>query len=262
MAAQSLVLKSFSQPYQTFQTNSVGTLNLLENLRKLNFKSNVIIVTSDKCYRNNGHNIMKEDSPLGGDDPYSASKASAEIIFKSYSNLLINSNVKALSVRAGNVIGGGDWNEDRLIPDFIRAWNQNQKLIVRNLKAQRPWQHVLDCLYGYLLSAYNLEKNPELHGESFNFAPLNQSIHVKDLLEILRKEFPEVKLDSISDNRTQEKNALLIDTSKARKLLSWQEKLETIEAIKRTSYWYKEYFKDPAKANNITINQIEEYLSI
>ncbi|MAZ48485.1 MAG: CDP-glucose 4,6-dehydratase [Halobacteriovoraceae bacterium] len=262
MAAQSLVLKSFTKPFETFQTNTVGTLNLLENLRELNFQTNVIIVTSDKCYRNHDYNRMSEDSPLGGDDPYSASKAGAEIIFHSYANLLKDSNVQAISVRAGNVIGGGDWNENRLVPDFIKAWDQNQKLFVRNYNGQRPWQHVLDCLNAYLLSAYHLERRPELHGESFNFAPLNQSIEVRKVIEILKQEFPEVILHSEANTGTYEKKALLLDTSKARSLISWQEKLESVEAIRLTSFWYKEYFKNPDKANQITINQLEEYLSL
>ena len=177
LAAQSLVKESYNSPIQTFQSNTIGTLNVLECIRNLSKKCISIIITSDKSYKNLELNRgYKENDILGGKDPYSASKASAELIIQFYINSFFSSksNNKIVAIaRAGNVIGGGDWSKNRLIPDCVKAWSKNKIAIIRNPKSTRPWQHVLEALRGYLNLAIKLSKNSNLHGEAFNFGPKN-----------------------------------------------------------------------------------------
>ena len=167
LAAQALVCKSFLSPIQTFNSNTIGTLNLLQSLRKLKKRCVVVVITSDKSYKNleikRGY---KEDDVLGGKDPYSASKAAAEIVLQCYSNVFYSnkSNINIAIARAGNVIGGGDWSKDRLIPDCIKSWSNKKKVILRNPFSTRPWQHVLEVLSGYLFLAHKLKKDNNLHG--------------------------------------------------------------------------------------------------
>ena len=170
-------------------TNSIGTLNILESLREIKKRCNVIIITSDKCYENieikKGY---KETDRLGGKDPYSASKASAEIILHSYYNSFIckKDNLRISIARAGNVVGGGDWSDDRLVPDIVKSWSKNKTVNIRNLKSTRPWQHVLEAIFGYLLLCYNLNKRKNLNGEAFNFGPGgNYNYSTKEVLEKL-----------------------------------------------------------------------------
>ena len=181
-AAQALVKKSFIEPYNTWTTNSLGTINILEILRKNNFKNKItaIIITSDKSYRNlEKQKAYVETDNLGGSDPYSASKASAELGLKSYIDSFLK-NKKDVSVgiaRAGNVIGGGDWSDDRLIPDCIKSWSKKKSVVIRNPKSTRPWQHVLEAINGYLIFGVKLKNNSKLDGEVFNFGPNNLLNH-------------------------------------------------------------------------------------
>ena len=175
LAAQSLVRKSYEEPIQTFLTNAIGTANVLDAAKKLSKKVNCIMITSDKVYRNfefkRGYH---ENDMLGGVDPYSASKGMAEIAIYSYVQTLMNdknTNVRIAIGRAGNVIGGGDWATDRIVPDSINAWSKKRKVILRNAKSTRPWQHVLEPLSGYLLLGALLDDNLNLNGEAFNFGP-------------------------------------------------------------------------------------------
>ena len=174
LAAQSLVKKSYTDPIETFTTNTIGTMNVLESLKKINKKFAAVIITSDKSYKNleikRGYH---EKDLLGGKDPYSASKGAAEIIIQSFVNSYFKKNKsKNIAVaRAGNVIGGGDWSENRLIPDCIKSWSVNKKAMIRNPKSTRPWQHVLEAIRGYLTLAICLYKDHKLHGEPFNFGP-------------------------------------------------------------------------------------------
>ena len=209
LAAQSLVKKSYQFPSLTWETNALGTLNLLESLRLFKKKCTVILITSDKVYKNieikKGY---KEHDELGGIDFYSSSKASAELVINSYIKSFFpkNSKIKIGIARAGNVIGGGDWSPDRLIPDCIKSWSINKKAIIRSPNSTRPWQHVLEALGGYLLFAFKLNKNNKLHGEAFNFGP-NQKLNYKviELLKISKKSWKKVSW-KITNNKKKNKH--------------------------------------------------------
>ena len=191
LAAQALVKKSLIKPLETFRTNIIGTANILGCINKLDKKTISVIVTSDKCYQN--LNLLRgyhEDDRLGGHDPYSASKASAEIVFRSYFNSILRKNkkIKIATARAGNVIGGGDWSLNRLVPDCVRAWALNRRVKIRNPNSTRPWQHVLEPLSGYITLSYQLKKNKNINGVSFNFGPkINEVATVKKVLQISQK---------------------------------------------------------------------------
>ena len=167
LAAQAIVGESYKNPYLTWETNVFGTLNILESARKLKNKCSIVIITSDKCYFNKEiHYGYKETDTLGGKDPYSGSKASAEILIQSHINSFFkgNSKIRIATARAGNVIGGGDWAKNRIIPDCVRSWSKNRKAGLRNPKSTRPWQHVLEAVGGYLCLALNLVQNKKIHG--------------------------------------------------------------------------------------------------
>ena len=190
LAAQAFVKKSVIQPLETFRTNIIGTVNILNCINKLNKKTNTVIVTSDKCYENlNLVRGYREEDRLGGHDPYSASKASAEIVFRSYfKSILKNNKIRIATARAGNVIGGGDWSPDRLIPDCVKAWASYQKVKIRNPDSTRPWQHVLEPLSGYIALSYFLDKNKNINGDSFNFGPrIKEVATVRKVLQISQK---------------------------------------------------------------------------
>ena len=187
LAAQPIVLKSYENPYETYFSNSVGTLNILESLRLSNHPCSAVLITSDKCYENLNKNIQyKETDRLGGIDPYSSSKASAELMIRSYCKAFFskpNSKVRLASARAGNVMGGGDWAVNRIVPDCMRSWSKNKKVTLRSPKSTRPWQHVLEPLCGYLTLTAKLNLNKKLIGESFNFGPkANNSYSVEELV--------------------------------------------------------------------------------
>ena len=175
LAAQPIVINSYKEPHLTHQTNFIGTLNILEASRKNANLSVFISVTTDKVYHNNGDIFsFRETDALGGHDPYSASKACADILTQSYFKSFFNElNIGVASARAGNVIGGGDWAENRLIPDIVRSAHSNEKLVIRNPSATRPWQHVLEPLSGYILLAQKLHENPQKHSSPINFGPKN-----------------------------------------------------------------------------------------
>ena len=199
LAAQAIVKKSYTDPTYTWETNTIGTLNVLESLRELKKNCIAVLITSDKSYKNleikRGY---KENDILGGRDPYSASKASAELVIQSHiSSFFPLQKTKVLIgiARAGNVIGGGDWSENRLIPDCVKSWSKNKKVIIRNPKSTRPWQHVLESVAGYLLLASSLKKNKKLHGEAFNFGPSNtKNYNVIFLVQSMRKYWKKPKI--------------------------------------------------------------------
>lgn len=264
LAAQPLVIESYNNPLYTFETNIIGTINILEAIRKLNNLECAIMITTDKVYDNKewawGY---RENDSLGGNDPYSSSKACAELVIKSYKKSFFE-KLKIATARAGNVIGGGDFAKDRIIPDIVRAIEKNESVELRNPNSVRPWQHVLDVLYGYLLLAYNLIENNKNISEnkngdlpSYNFAPIDN----KRTVEYITKVF----IDNIGrgsykiksqDTNKKEMNILRLDSSLARKELLWEEKFETDEAIKQTALWYGEYLNN----KNITDKQIKDYI--
>ena len=264
LAAQSLVKKSYTDPITTYQTNSLGTLNVLESLRNLKKKCVAVIITSDKSYKNleikRGYN---ENDTLGGDDPYSASKGAAEFAIQSYIKSYFNkkNNKIFLAVaRAGNVIGGGDWSEDRLVPDCIKSWSKNKLAIIRSPNSTRPWQHVLEAISGYLYLAMRLNKNIKLHGEAFNFGPSNlNNYKVIQLLTQFNKIWKNAKWKIIKDKKFKESKLLKLNCNKAKKILNWKSTLSFKETIFYTADWYKNYYACTKKIADVSLRQIMDF---
>lgn len=262
LAAQSLVKSSYLNPIATWTTNVIGTLNVIESVKRLNKKCIIIIITSDKCYLNKEkHSGYKEGDELGGFDPYSASKASAEHVFFSeyHSYLKFNKKIRIASARGGNVVGGGDWSKDRIIPDFIKSIMRKDFLIVRNPYSTRPWVHVLEPLMGYLKLAYKLDKNISLNGKAFNFGLNTKSRKsVKNILLEMNKKMisGKWKFSKIDKNIIETKN-LYIDSKYAKKKLGWKANLTFTKRIELTAEWYQAYIKNK---KIITLNQINTFL--
>ena len=269
LAAQSLVKKSYSNPTYTWETNTIGTLNILESLREIKKSCVAVLITSDKSYKNleikRGYN---ENDILGGNDPYSASKASAELAIQSHiSSFFPSQKTKVLIgiARAGNVVGGGDWSEGRLIPDCVKSWAKNKKVLIRNPKSTRPWQHVLEAVCGYLLLALNLKKNRKLHGEAFNFGPSNnKNYNVIFLVQLMRKYWTKVswRIMNKSKKNFHESNLLKLNCNKAKTKLKWKSILSFAETINMVANWYKSYYAKPYKAYETSFNQIKKYETI
>ena len=269
LAAQALVKKSYHDPHSTFISNSIGTLNLLNSLKNIKSKKkcSIILITSDKSYKN--REIKKgyvEEDLLGGHDPYSASKACAELIIKSYIESFFkkNNQFRIGIARAGNVIGGGDWSDDRLIPDLFRAYKKNSPLIIRNPNSTRPWQHVLEALNGYMILGQKLYTNKKLHGHAFNFGPKNRSsISVIKLIKMLNEELKNIKWKIVKSKGKYESKLLMLNSKKALNHLNWQCVLKTDETIKFVVEWYKNFYSKKAiKMSKFSIQQIEEYTKI
>ena len=249
LAAQAIVKKSYMNPVETWKTNLIGSLNILESLRSLKSKKRIVVVmiTSDKAYKNfETKKGYKEDSILGGIDPYGASKSSAEICIQSYLKSFFKSNKNNISIsiaRAGNVIGGGDWSDYRLFPDCIKAWTKDKKAIIRNPNSTRPWQHVLDILNGYIVLASQLRLNKKLHGESFNFGPsISKNLRVIDILKISKKIWPEIRWSVKKEKKFFENTLLQLNSNKAKKILKWKCLLTSEETVALTIEWYRKYF--------------------
>lgn len=267
LAAQPLVRRSYQIPAETFEVNAVGTANVLEAVNLLSGKCAVIIITTDKVYENKEQDILyHEGDVLGGYDPYSASKACTEIVVNSFRNSFFNiektaQHKKAIaSVRAGNVIGGGDFSEDRIIPDIIKALRGKRTIEVRNPSAVRPWQHVLEPLGGYLLLGGLLYDEPVKYSGAYNFGP-NPADHltVKELAEMAIKIWGSGAWKDTSDhNQVHEANLLKLDISKAKKVLNWQPKLPAAAAIEWTIAWYTE----TGNVADFTFKQINEYMHL
>ena len=267
LAAQAIVKKSYSDPLYTWNTNTIGTLNVLESLRYIEKKCIAVIITSDKSYKNleikRGY---KEDDILGGKDPYSASKASAELGIQSYiSSFFPIKKTKVIIgiARAGNVIGGGDWSINRLIPDCVKSWSKNKKVLIRNPKSTRPWQHVIEAVWGYLLLAANLKKNRKLHGEAFNFGPdKGKNYTVIDTVKLMKKYWTKVSWKKINKKNFYESNLLKLNCSKSQNKLKWKCVLSFNETIKMVTDWYKYYYSQSKQMYKISFNQIKEYEKI
>lgn len=271
LAAQSIVSKSYSNPLETISTNVIGTANVLEALRGLKKKCCGVIITSDKCYENVewlwGY---RETDGLGGKDPYSGSKAAAEIIFKSYVQSFFSSpqnKIRLATTRAGNVIGGGDWAADRIVADCMRAWDSGKRVEIRSPESTRPWQHVLEPLSGYLVLGQALSERPELHGESFNFGPkAEQNKTVKQLLEDLSgywgfKE-PALAYQIIDNVPFHEAGLLKLNCDKAYFHLKWEPILSYDEMIRFVSQWYFDFYRKKIDMQTVTMEQIEMYQKI
>ena len=268
LAAQPLVRKSYEDPALTFETNFTGTLNLLECLRNQPSILAAVLITSDKCYENVewlwGY---RENDRLGGKDPYSASKACAELISKAYmESFFKEKRPNIATARAGNVIGGGDWAFDRIIPDCIRAWSEKKSAAIRNPNATRPWQHVLEPLSGYLTLGQKLySENSACKNQSFNFGPqakVNQS--VGDLITEIAQywEGAEWQFQQGSDPSKTESTLLKLNCDKAFQILRWSAILDFQETVRMTGNWYQAFYRQPASISETTSKQIEEFTKI
>jgi len=268
LAAQALVRRSYKIPSETFDVNVTGTANVLEAVSKLPNKCTVVAVTTDKVYHNKEQDILyNEDDRLGGYDPYSSSKACAELVISSFRDSFFNpmgysQHLKALaSARAGNVIGGGDWSEDRIIPDIVRSLQNNKVIEVRNPVSVRPWQHVLEPIGGYLLLGGLLDTDHQKYGRAYNFGPLpGDHLTVKELAIAAIKTWGSGEWkDASLPGQHHEATLLKLDISRAGKELNWQPKLSAETAIKWTIEWYKQ---PTGQQVEFTFKQIHEFLAI
>lgn len=268
LAAQPLVRRSYEIPAETFEVNVAGTANLLEAVHHLQSKCTVVVVTTDKVYENKEQDILyNEDDSLGGYDPYSASKACTELVISSFRNSFFNTNKYALhhkaiaSARAGNVIGGGDWSNARIIPDIIRSLQQNKNIEVRNPNAVRPWQHVLEPLSGYLQLAMLLDKDPLHYSKAFNFGPLpGDHLSVKELVEEAIKSWGSGSWSDASDPaQPHEAGLLKLDITRAKNELQWNPKLSAKDAIAWTLNWYQQ---PDNKQADYSFQQIKDYFAV
>jgi len=263
LAAQSLVSESYLKPQLTIQTNVNGTLNVLECLKKLKGIKSAVIITSDKCYQNNEiFRGYKETDRLGGDDPYSASKAAAEIVFRSYlkSKLINIEQIGVATARAGNVIGGGDWSKNRIIPDCAKSILEKKEFIIRNPNSTRPWQHVLEPISGYLVLAKKLFNQPILYSDSYNFGPsTNQTLAVKKVVNLFFKELGIKKKILKNKGKFKESKLLKLNSFKSNKILKWKNVWNMKKSIKETAKWYEQFIFNKRNINLFTLTQIKRY---
>ena len=268
LAAQPLIYESYKKPFLTYEVNALGTLNLLECLKNSNNKKikSVVFVTSDKCYYNNySTKGFKEDDKLGGIDPYSGSKACAEIMINTYIQSFFkkNSKIGLASARAGNVIGGGDYSPDRLIPDAIKSILNNKKIYLRNPKFNRPWQHVLEPLYGYLMLGERLYAKPTKFLGSWNFGTKKNTItNVEEIVRKIIKFWGKGSLKVKKSVKFYEQENLQLNISKSEKLLSWSPKLSITQSVEATADWYKKVLEKKLCPEKITKDQILAYMNI
>jgi CDP-glucose 4,6-dehydratase len=270
LAAQPLVRLSYEIPAETFEVNVIGTANVLDAVRLLEKKCEIVLITTDKVYHNNEWIYpYRENDRLGGYDPYSASKACAELVIDSYRNSFFNpkhydTHKKAIAVaRAGNVIGGGDWSQDRLIPDIAKAFAIEKPVVIRNPQSVRPWQHVLEPVAGYLLLGTYLCNEPQKFSEAFNFGPqLSDALPVEEMLKLAIQSWGkgEYKVEQF-EGQPHEAGLLKLDISKAINYLKWQPKMNAQQAVSLTMDWYSEFNSNKKEISDFTAKQIKAFLN-
>jgi CDP-glucose 4,6-dehydratase len=266
LAAQALVRESYKNPVETFTTNVIGTLNVFEACRKTDSVKAIVNVTSDKCYENKewpwGY---RENDPMGGFDPYSASKGCSELLTSCYRNSFFtqNENTRAHPVlsgsgRAGNVMGGGDWATDRLIPDMVKATAEGVSVTIRNPKATRPWQHVLEPLSGYLTLGWNLSAGKQAFACGWNFGPdMNSNLSVEEVVTLSKKSWEDIHAEyGTNPSDYHEASLLMLDCSLARNLMKWKPVWDIDTTIRKTMLWYKAYY---TKNEIQTVDNIVDY---
>lgn len=269
MAAQALVIPSYENPVDTYMTNVIGTVNLLESVRHAPSVKSVVIVTSDKCYENKEWVWpYRENEPMGGYDPYSNSKGCAELVTSAYRSSFFSkksspAGVAVASVRAGNVIGGGDWAAYRLIPDILKSFSEGNKVQIRNPHAIRPWQHVLEPLSGYLMLAEKLYVEGAPYAEAWNFGPASESQKpVSWLVEKMKGLWGE-KADFIVETQSHsaphEAHNLMLDSSKAHKLLGWRPRWSLLESLNAIIVWHKAYL-EKGDLRELSIRQVRQFM--
>lgn len=258
LAAQAYVRRSLRDPLESIATNVIGTANILKPILASKTVMGVTVVTTDKVYENLSiKEPFKENSKLGGKDPYSASKAAAEIIVASLSATCNPLEIPITTARAGNVIGGGDWGEERLVPDIVKALTTNSKLLIRHPNATRPWQYILDCLYGYILVAQShIEKRKDFPN-AVNIGP-DESLSVNDLLNLFEVAFNKKIVFDISETHLPENEWLALDSKLARAYYGWEPSLSSTQAVKQTADWYSKFEKG-SDAKELMISEILRY---
>jgi CDP-glucose 4,6-dehydratase len=270
LAAQPLVRLSYQIPSETFEVNAIGTANLLDAIMQLDKPCYTIIITTDKVYHNYEWEYpYRENDRLGGYDPYSASKACTELVVDSYRNSFFNTNTyskhqKAIAIgRAGNVIGGGDWSKDRLIPDISKSLAANNIIPIRNPNSVRPWQHVLEPLFGYLLLGSKLYTDPIKYSQAYNFGPdANDALPVLKMVEMAISNWGSGEFSiSQASNQPHEAGLLKLDISKALAELNWRPSMNAAEAVGFTIKWYKKFYSEPENIIKYTENQIKEFFN-
>ena len=261
MAAQPLVRSSYANPVETYETNVMGTVNVLESARACKNLKAIINITTDKCYENDDRSEgYKESDPMGGHDPYSSSKGCAELVTSAYRrSFMQEQGIGLASVRAGNVIGGGDWADDRLIPDILKSFEKNESIIIRNPKATRPWQHVLEPLSGYLVLAQKLYKNQEDYAEGWNFGPNEKDVKSVDwILDKMIAKWPNSSWKLDKNSNPHEADFLKLDISKAESKLNWRPVWELSQTLEKIIVWHQAWFnKEDMQA--ACLAEIEEY---
>ena len=270
LAAQPLVRVSYEKPVETYQTNVMGTINLMEAIRSTDSVRSAVMVTTDKCYENREQLTgYKEDDPLGGYDPYSSSKGACEIAIQSWRRSFFNPadfgvkhHVSLASVRAGNVIGGGDWAKDRLVPDCIRSLEAGLPIKIRSPKSVRPWEHVLEPLSGYMLLARMMYEYPTEYCEGWNFGPEPDSVKtVWDISSAIINSYGSGELIDISDvDAPHEAKLLLLDITKAKSRLGWRPRLNADQCIALCVDWYRRYRTD--SVYDLCVEEIEKFIQL
>ena len=265
LAAQSLVRRSYKDPLETYGTNVMGTVNLLEAIRQAGTTRVILVITTDKVYRNNEWVwSYRENDALGGHDPYSSSKACTELAAQSYydSFLCDDGETVLATARAGNVIGGGDWCEDRIIPDCVRALQNKEPIRVRSPKSVRPWQHVLEALNGYLLLVKNLWQMGDTMSGAWNFGPSSENMAtVENLVDLFLKEWGNGSWTDVSGGKNPHETTLLtLNSEKAQTYLRWRYVYDFKRSVEETASWYRKYFGGEKDMLAVTCGQIEDYM--
>ena len=264
LAAQPLVRISYQEPLLTYTTNINGSINMLETIRLSDSIRTLLMITSDKCYENKEWDYgYRESDCMGGHDPYSSSKACCELIVNAYrTSYLEQQGIGCATVRAGNVIGGGDWSLDRLVVDVVNSLSQNQSVKIRYPKATRPWQHVLDPLFGYLILAFKLHSEPKLFQGGWNFGPTGtQNLTVEEIVQKMISIWGSGSYEISSEATSHEAGKLALDIHKAISLLPWQPCWGTEKAIEQTIIWYKTFYEESSKKlQELTEDQLNSYL--
>jgi len=262
MAAQPLVRLSYKEPVETYETNVMGTVKVLEAARNCPKLKSIVSVTTDKCYENKewfwGY---REDEPMGGHDPYSSSKGCAELVTSAYRrSFMQEKNVGLATARAGNVVGGGDWAEDRLIPDILRAFEKDKPVVVRNPRSTRPWQHVLEPLSGYLVLAQRLYEEPQAYADGWNFGPREEDAKPVDwILNQMISKWPNSKWELDTNAHPHEAGYLKLDISKAKARLNWQPTWNLEQTLEKIIKWHR-FWLNKEDMQAICLNEINEYM--
>lgn len=262
LAAQALVRRSYVAPLETYRTNVLGTASVLEAARNTPGVLAVVCVTTDKVYANRDWAYAyREPDILGGKDPYSASKAAAEIVAASYQDTMseLGNGVAIATARGGNIIGGGDWAEDRIVPDFVRAVTANQSLSIRNPDAIRPWQHVLALVHGYLQLAAKLITDPSVAAKAWNFGPASREpVTVRDLIQGLSEHWSPAPIE-FQEAPEHEAHVLMLDSSLATQELGWRSPWDTTQVVANVADWYCQYYDQSVSAKELTAQQVQKY---